>query len=92
MIGSQLVRRDATHMRQGACHSCGWNQSLRKVSGQQAASFRRATSDNPRVSPRWLCDDCIADLTAVEHELPAPVYAGVARLVTAGPVRHRSVA
>ena len=78
--------------RQGNCHHCGWNQPLRKVTGQEAARIRRSSVAGPRTGLRWLCDECIADLTSVQHGERVLVHADSIRLVPATPARHRSVA
>jgi hypothetical protein len=78
--------------RQGACHNCGWTQTLRKVSGSEAALIRRDFRGGPRFGLRWLCEDCITDLTSVGQTQPAPVAAGAFRLRLPAPSRHRSVA
>jgi len=67
--------------RQGPCQNCGWNQSLHKVTGPEAALIRHNSRFGPRFGLRWLCEECVIDLTSGEHVQPEPAQ-----------VRHRSVA
>ena len=76
-------RQDVPHQRFGTCHRCGWDQPLQKV-GRRFAAFRRTAADGIRGGLRWLCDECVADLTTVGLERP--------RTVTSAATRQRSVA
>jgi hypothetical protein len=78
--------------RQGQCHNCGWNQSLHKVTGSEAALIHRNARGGPRFGLRWLCEECVLDLTSSEPVQPVPTHAGSFRLRMPAPVRHRSVA
>ena len=78
--------------RQGNCHNCGWNQSLRKVTGQESADIRRHAAAGPRTGLRWLCEECIADLTTVGPRERVLVHGNAGRPVSAIAARHRSVA
>jgi hypothetical protein len=80
------------HPRQGACHNCGWTQPLRKVTGSEAALIRHNARSDPRFGLRWLCEECIVDLTSAEQAQPVPAHAGAFRLLSPVPARHRSVA
>ena len=91
MSANQFEHQDC-NFRQGACHSCGWTQSLRKVTGSQAALFRRNARGGPRVGLRWLCEDCFVDLSSAEQGQPVPHLAGALRLLSPAAARHRSVA
>jgi hypothetical protein len=46
------------HTRHADCHRCGWNQPLTRVTRRQRAEF------HSKESFRWLCDDCLVELTA----------------------------
>jgi len=91
MSANQFGHQDH-NLRQGACHSCGWTQSLRKVTGPEAALIRRNARGAPRFGLRWLCQDCIADLSSAEQGQHVPALAGAFRLLSPAPARHRSVA
>jgi hypothetical protein len=80
------------HSRQGPCHNCGWTQTLRKVSSDQAALIRRNARGGPRFGLRWLCEECVLDLTSADQLETVPSHAGAHRLLTPAQARHRSVA
>jgi hypothetical protein len=58
------VAPSRVHGRRDACHRCGWTQELAKVDRKLRAQFSSVAHF------RWLCDECIDDLTA---EQPVPV-------------------
>lgn len=78
--------------RQGNCHHCGWNQSLRKVTGREAAQIRHEAVAGPRTGLRWLCEECIADLTSVKYGERVLLHSDSIRQASATPAHHRSVA
>ena len=88
---SVFGRREGTHRRLGACHQCGWTQNLRKVTGEEAVVIRNSSVTGPRSGLRWLCGDCITDLTTVHGDEPVPTHAGSLSLAAAY-ARHRAQA
>jgi hypothetical protein len=91
MSVSEFVSQDGIHRRHGACQHCGWTDSLQKATRRQAAEMRRS-GHTLRLGFRWICDDCISDLTGADQERPVTVGSGPDRLVSAAPAVHRSVA
>ena len=91
MSVSEFVSQDGIHRRHGACQHCGWTDSLQKVTRHQAAEMRRS-GHGLRLGFRWICDDCISDLTAADQERPVSVGSGPDRTLSVAPVGHRSVA
>jgi len=66
------------------CHRCGWRQELHHVSA------RSRRSNESLKGYRWICDDCMADLTSVA---PAQAVAtGSAQQPLVLQATHRSVA
>ena len=53
---------DARSGRPGSCHRCGWSGMLQKV------SRRARVRPGQAKAPKWLCNDCVADLL---HPMPA---------------------
>jgi hypothetical protein len=92
MSVSRDRRQDVLHGRHGTCHRCGWDQPLRKVTGRIPAEFRRVSGDSLRARLRWLCDECVADLTTAGRDRPAQVAGAHLHLVATGTPRQRSVA
>ena len=78
-------------IRQGDCHRCGWNLPLHKVSGELAGVSRRGEGSFRRPGARWLCDECISDLTPVVQAGGGQRGSEGVRLVSS-PARRRSVA
>jgi len=91
MSVSEFVSQDGIHRRHGACQHCGWTDSVQKVTRHQAAEMRRH-GHGLRFGFRWICDDCVNDLTGVGQERRVTVSSGLDRLVSASPAGHRSVA
>jgi len=91
MSVSEFVGQDRIHRRHGACRHCGWTDSLQKVTRHQAAELRRS-GHSLRLGFRWICDDCLSDLTGADQQRPVTVGSGPDRNLSAAPVRHRSVA
>jgi hypothetical protein len=50
---------NSSHRRQADCHRCGWNQSVRKIGRAEQAQLGTGNQF------RWLCDDCVRDLSSV---------------------------
>ena len=91
MSVSEFVSQDGIHRRQGTCQHCGWTDSLQKATRPQAAEMRRR-GHSLHFGFRWICDDCLSDLTGADQERRAAVSSGTGRLVSASPAGHRSVA
>jgi len=86
-----LGHREQTHERRGDCHRCGWTQSLRRVTPEEALVIRSNSVTGPRSGLRWLCGDCITELTSVREDAPTAAATGPVGLATAY-ARHRSAA
>jgi hypothetical protein len=80
------------HERQGNCHHCGWHQPLRKVTGHEAAVVRHNSATGPRTGLRWLCEECIADLTSAGQGERVLVRVSPFPQASETSTRHRSVA
>ena len=78
--------------REGSCHRCGWTTALRTVTRKEAAAIRRTPAARLRTGFRWLCEECIADLTPVEQSEGILVHAHSFRPKVATAPQHRSVA
>jgi hypothetical protein len=78
------VASPRVHARRDACHRCGWTQELVKVDRRQRAQFSSAARY------RWMCDECIDDLTA---DQPVAVAShGLSSALQRFLPEHRSVA
>ena len=91
MSVSEFVGQDGNHRRHGACQHCGWTDSLQKVTRHQAAQMRHGGL-SLRFGFRWLCDDCISDLSGANQEGRVAVISGLDRPLSASSAGHRSVA
>jgi hypothetical protein len=49
---------NGSHQREAACHRCGWNQPVRKIGRAERAQLGAGHQF------RWLCDDCVRDLSS----------------------------
>ena len=60
---------NSSQRREAACHRCGWNQPVRKIGRAERAQLGAGHQF------RWLCDDCVRDLTSAGHQEPAKTAA-----------------
>lgn len=57
--------RSKGHQRHGACHRCGWAQSLHKVTIRRASGSLFDRAEGLVRGAAWLCDECASELTTV---------------------------
>jgi hypothetical protein len=86
MTTSNTLVRNGTHRREAPCHRCGWTQPLSRLDRHQQISL--ATTERYR----WLCDECVTDLTATGVEERVTVGGTRSDAVAAQAGRTRSVA
>jgi hypothetical protein len=60
---------NSSQRREAACHRCGWNQPVRKIGRAERAQLGAGHQF------RWLCDDCVRDLSSAGKHEPAQTSA-----------------
>jgi hypothetical protein len=86
MTTSNTLVSNGTHRREAPCHRCGWTQPLSRLDRHQQISL--ATTERYR----WLCDECVTDLTATGVEERVAAGKGTPDAAATEPGRTRSVA
>jgi hypothetical protein len=86
MTTANTLVRNGTHRREAPCHRCGWTQPLSRLDRRE--QLRLATTEHYR----WLCDDCVTDLTATGSQQPVTAGKGTPDAAATQLGRTRSVA
>ena len=63
MSATQTRSHSGIPSQHGACHHCGWNQPLQKVTRRQVA-LMRGNGNKVRPGARRICNECLTDLTS----------------------------
>lgn len=70
---TDVSRVSKSHQRHGDCHRCGWMETLHKVTPRNPGGMRVGIADALGLGGRWLCDDCVSELSPVPAEWQVPV-------------------
>lgn len=64
-VHTEEAIRSKGHQRHGACHRCGWAQSLHKVTIRRASGSLLDRAEGLVHGAAWVCDECASELTTV---------------------------
>jgi len=63
-VPTEEAPRRGGHQRYGACHRCGWPESLRKVTMRRTSGSILNRAEALVRGTAWLCDECASELSA----------------------------
>lgn len=86
MTTSNTLVANKTHRRDAPCHRCGWTQPLLRI--ERREQVRLSSTERYR----WLCDDCVRELTGAGVAEKVAVGAPDTEVAAAQHGRTRSVA